>query len=123
MKTEKIFSAGIDIGTSTTKMVVSSFLLKNVAGVTHVPRIEIIEKTVLHQSPIIKTPFINKDIIDMKRLRNLFPNSINWQKLLHLILQQGPLSLQVNQPRRKMQVKLSIPLQMAQVIFSCYRRS
>ena len=104
-------------------MVVSSFLLKNVAGVTHVPRIEIIEKTVLHQSPIIKTPFINKDIIDMKRLRNLFPNSINWQKLLHLILQQGPLSLQVNQPRRKMQVKLSIPLQMAQVIFSCYRRS
>lgn len=68
MKTEKIFSAGIDIGTSTTKMVVSSFLLKNVAGVTHVPRIEIIEKTVLHQSPIIRTPFINKDIIDMKKI-------------------------------------------------------
>ncbi|QSB08745.1 ethanolamine ammonia-lyase reactivating factor EutA [Lysinibacillus sp. FSL K6-0057] len=68
MKTEKIFSAGIDIGTSTTKMVVSSFLLKNVAGITHVPRIEIIEKTVLHQSPIIKTPFINKDIIDMKKI-------------------------------------------------------
>ncbi|WP_249646053.1 MULTISPECIES: ethanolamine ammonia-lyase reactivating factor EutA [unclassified Lysinibacillus] len=68
MKTEKIFSAGIDIGTSTTKMVVSSFLLKNVAGVTHVPRIEIIEKTVLHQSPIIKTPFINRDIIDMKKI-------------------------------------------------------
>lgn len=68
MKTEKIFSAGIDIGTSTTKMVVSSFLLKNVAGITHVPRIEIIEKTVLHQSPIIRTPFINKDIIDMKKI-------------------------------------------------------
>jgi ethanolamine utilization protein EutA len=68
VKTEKIFSAGIDIGTSTTKMVVSSFLLKNVAGITHVPRIEIIEKTVLHQSPIIRTPFINKDIIDMKKI-------------------------------------------------------
>ena len=68
MKTEKIYSAGIDIGTSTTKMVVSSFLLKNVAGVTHVPRIEIIEKTVLHQSPIIKTPFLTKDIIDMEQI-------------------------------------------------------
>jgi ethanolamine utilization protein EutA len=68
VKTETIYSAGIDIGTSTTKMVVSRFLLKNVAGVTHVPRIEIIEKTVLHQSPIIKTPFINKDIIDMKKI-------------------------------------------------------
>ncbi|CAM5669755.1 Ethanolamine utilization protein OS=Lysinibacillus sphaericus OX=1421 GN=LS41612_14760 PE=4 SV=1 [Lysinibacillus sphaericus] len=68
MKTEKIYSAGIDIGTSTTKMVVSSFLLKNVAGVTHVPRIEIIEKTVLHQSPIIKTPFVTKDIIDMEQI-------------------------------------------------------
>ncbi|MFJ5764059.1 ethanolamine ammonia-lyase reactivating factor EutA [Lysinibacillus sp. NPDC093210] len=68
MRTEKIYSAGIDIGTSTTKMVVSSFLLKNVAGVTHVPRIEIIEKTVLHQSPIIKTPFLNHDIIDMEQI-------------------------------------------------------
>ncbi|MFJ7667128.1 ethanolamine ammonia-lyase reactivating factor EutA [Lysinibacillus sp. NPDC097195] len=68
MRTEKIYSAGIDIGTSTTKMVVSSFLLKNVAGVTHVPRVEIIEKTVLHQSPIIKTPFINHDMIDMKQI-------------------------------------------------------
>lgn len=68
LKTEKIYSAGIDIGTSTTKMVVSSFLLKNVAGLTHVPRIEIIEKTVLHQSPIIKTPFINKEIIDMEKI-------------------------------------------------------
>lgn len=68
VKTEKIYSAGIDIGTSTTKMVVSRFLLKNVAGVTHVPRIEIIEKTVLHQSPIIKTPFLNKDMIDMKKI-------------------------------------------------------
>jgi len=68
LKTEKIYSAGIDIGTSTTKMVVSSFLLKNVAGVTHVPRIEIIEKTVLHQSPIIKTPFLNDDIIDMEQI-------------------------------------------------------
>lgn len=68
MKTEKIYSAGIDIGTSTTKMVVSSFLLKNVAGITHVPRIEIIEKKVLHQSPIIKTPFINHEIIDMAKI-------------------------------------------------------
>jgi len=68
LKTEKIYSAGIDIGTSTTKMVVSSFLLKNVAGITHVPRIEIIEKKVLHQSPIIKTPFINHEIIDMAKI-------------------------------------------------------
>jgi len=70
LKTEKIYSAGIDIGTSTTKMVISSLLLKNVAGVTHVPRIEIIEKTVLHQSPIIKTPFLNEDIIDMKEIQH-----------------------------------------------------
>ncbi|MET4559983.1 ethanolamine utilization protein EutA [Lysinibacillus parviboronicapiens] len=68
MKTEKIYSAGIDIGTSTTKMVVSSLLLKNVAGLTHVPRIEIIEKTILHQSPIIRTPFINKEVIDMEKI-------------------------------------------------------
>lgn len=68
LRTEEILSAGIDIGTSTTKMVVSRFLLKNVAGLTHVPRIEIIEKTMLHQSPIIKTPFISNEIIDMAKI-------------------------------------------------------
>ncbi|GLC86967.1 ethanolamine ammonia-lyase reactivating factor EutA [Lysinibacillus piscis] len=68
MKTETIYSAGIDIGTSTTKMVVSRFVLKNVAGITHVPKIEIIEKSVLHQSPIIKTPFISKEVLDMEKI-------------------------------------------------------
>lgn len=66
--TEEILSAGIDIGTSTTKMVVSRFVLRNVAGLTHVPRIEIIEKKLIHQSPIIKTPFTSKEVIDMAKI-------------------------------------------------------
>lgn len=69
LTTEEILSAGIDIGTSTTKMVVSRFLLRNVAGLTHVPRIEIIEKKLVHQSPIIKTPFKSKDVIDMEKIQ------------------------------------------------------
>lgn len=49
---EDILSAGIDIGTSTTKLVISKFSLMNMAGGMHMPRIEIINKEVLYRSPI-----------------------------------------------------------------------
>ncbi|MGC4377574.1 ethanolamine ammonia-lyase reactivating factor EutA [Fictibacillus sp. Mic-4] len=55
-----MISAGIDIGTSTTKMVISRFTLTNTAGSSHVPRIEIIDKDVIYKSPIFKTPLIGE---------------------------------------------------------------
>ena len=48
---ETMISAGIDIGTSTTKLIISRFSLMNVAGTTHVPKIEIVDKEVLYKSP------------------------------------------------------------------------
>ncbi|EIT86767.1 reactivating factor for ethanolamine ammonia lyase [Fictibacillus macauensis ZFHKF-1] len=56
---ETIISAGIDIGTSTTKMIISEFTLVNTAGVSHVPRIEIIDKVILYRSPIFQTPLLD----------------------------------------------------------------
>ncbi|GKV63949.1 MULTISPECIES: ethanolamine ammonia-lyase reactivating factor EutA [Sporosarcina] len=55
-KHETIISAGIDIGTSTTKLIISRFSLRNVAGAAHVPRIEITDKEILYKSPVFRTP-------------------------------------------------------------------
>jgi ethanolamine utilization protein EutA len=68
---EQIISAGIDIGTSTTKLILSRFTLVNTAGTTHVPRIEITEKEIIYKSSIYRTPLINDHLIDMKAVLRL----------------------------------------------------
>ncbi|AZV43783.1 ethanolamine ammonia-lyase reactivating factor EutA [Peribacillus asahii] len=68
---EDIFSAGIDIGTSTTKLVISKFSLMNLAGGTHMPRIEIVDKEVIHRSPIYRTPLLSPTTIDIAAVETL----------------------------------------------------
>ncbi|CAG9620311.1 ethanolamine ammonia-lyase reactivating factor EutA [Sutcliffiella rhizosphaerae] len=63
---EEIISVGIDIGTSTTKLVISKFSLMNMAGGTHMPRIEIIDKEVIYRSPIYRTPLLSQSTIDIQ---------------------------------------------------------
>jgi ethanolamine utilization protein EutA len=68
---EDFLSAGIDIGTSTTKIVISRFSLMNMAGGTHMPRIEIIDKEVLYRSPIYRTPLKSSTDIDIQAVESL----------------------------------------------------
>ncbi|KIL76458.1 ethanolamine ammonia-lyase reactivating factor EutA [Bacillus badius] len=68
---ETLLSAGIDIGTSTTKLVISRFSLMNMAGGSHVPRIEIIDKEILYRSPIFRTPLLSATVIDMEAVDRL----------------------------------------------------
>ncbi|MEH7333094.1 ethanolamine ammonia-lyase reactivating factor EutA [Neobacillus drentensis] len=68
---EEMISAGIDIGTSTTKLVFSRFTLMNMAGGAHVPRIEIIDKQVIHRSPIYRTPLLSPTTIDIEKIEDL----------------------------------------------------
>jgi len=70
-QSEEILSAGIDIGTSTTKIVISQFSLMNMAGGTHMPRIEIVNKIVLHRSPIYRTPLLNSTTINIEQVEEL----------------------------------------------------
>ncbi|MDF0725990.1 ethanolamine ammonia-lyase reactivating factor EutA [Cytobacillus sp. S13-E01] len=68
---EEIISAGIDIGTSTTKVVISKFSLMNMAGGTHMPRIEIIDKEIIHRSPIHRTPLTSSTTIDIEAVERI----------------------------------------------------
>lgn len=66
-----MISAGIDIGTSTTKLIISRFSLMNVAGTTHVPRIEIVDKEIIYKSPVFRTPLIDASTINVAEVEKI----------------------------------------------------
>ena len=66
-----ILSVGIDIGTSTTQLVFSKILLKNLASAFNIARIAIVEKTIVYRSEIYFTPFTLDDRIDMDAVKEI----------------------------------------------------
>ena len=69
MTPEQLLSVGIDIGTSTTQLVISRLTLENRAGPFSVPRIAIGEKEVLYRSAIHFTPLLSETAIDAEAVR------------------------------------------------------
>lgn len=70
-KIEEILSVGIDLGTTTTSVVVSKLKIKNVAAGFLVPKIEIIEKAVIYRSEVFFTPLIDDATIDFNGIEKL----------------------------------------------------
>lgn len=68
---ESILSVGIDLGTSTTQMIVSRLQVENTASAFAVPHIEIRDREVLYRSQIHFTPLLSSDTIDAVSVRNL----------------------------------------------------
>jgi ethanolamine utilization protein EutA len=62
--TESITSVGIDLGTTTTQVVFSRLTVENVAGAASVPRIQIVDKRIIHQGEIRFTPLLDRAVID-----------------------------------------------------------
>lgn len=61
---QTIISVGLDIGTTTTQLVISRLTIKNIAPGSAVPRMEITDKEILHRSDIHFTPLKDHDLID-----------------------------------------------------------
>lgn len=68
---ETILSVGIDIGTSTTQIVFSNITIQNLASDFSVPRIEIIDRTIIYESEIYFTPLKSKVEINMEKVRDI----------------------------------------------------
>lgn len=68
---ESILSVGIDIGTSTTQVIFSRLTMRNEASETRVPRIRIVKKDVIYQSPLFFTPLQSPTEIDAEKVRQL----------------------------------------------------
>ncbi len=67
-KHETVKSVGIDIGTTTTQLVISRLTIKNTAPGTLVPRMAITDKVVEYKSPIYLTPIQAENRIDVTRV-------------------------------------------------------
>jgi ethanolamine utilization protein EutA len=63
-RSQVITSVGIDVGTTTTQLIISRLTVENTAPTTAVPRMEITDKEVLHRSKIYFTPLLNHDLIN-----------------------------------------------------------
>lgn len=66
-----LLSVGIDIGTTTTQVVFSRLTLADQARAGYIPRVEIRQRELLYQSPIVFTPLLDAETIDARRLADL----------------------------------------------------
>ena len=67
--TEKILSVGIDLGTSTTQLVLSELFIENMASAFSIPRIVISDKKVIYKSDIRFTPILADNLIDVEEIK------------------------------------------------------
>jgi ethanolamine utilization protein EutA len=68
MDDQWITSVGLDIGTSTTKMVISRLKIVRSSGVLSLPRFQIAERELLYASPIYSTPLLSSDEIHAEHI-------------------------------------------------------
>ena len=71
MNSQIIIAVGVDIGTTTTQMIISRLTLENTGGYGMAPKIEITKKEILHQSEIYFTPLKSGGEIDGAAVRSI----------------------------------------------------
>lgn len=68
MSTKEILSVGIDVGTTTSQLVLSRLTVNNQARAGLVPRLDIDQRTVLYESEPRFTPLVSPDEVDVPRV-------------------------------------------------------
>ena len=68
---ERLKSVGLDIGTSTTQLVVSELEVENLAGSFSVPQMQIIGRKILYKSPVHFTPLLDESHVDAPQLKKI----------------------------------------------------
>lgn len=66
-----LLSVGLDVGTTTTQMILSKLTAENKASGFAVPRLEITHREILYKGPVHFTPLKGHDLVDGKALRML----------------------------------------------------
>lgn len=67
----KLTSAGIDIGTTTTQVIISEITMRNRLPGARIPLIEITDKKILYNSPIYITPIIDHKAVNAVSLKEI----------------------------------------------------
>ena len=68
---EKLLSVGLDVGTTSTQMVLSELVIENRAGSFAVPEMEIAQRKILYKSPVHFTPLLRGELVDASALRRI----------------------------------------------------
>ena len=68
---ESLLSVGLDVGTTSTQMVVSRLRIENKAGSFAVPEMEIRGREILYKSPVHFTPLRQGDLVDAAAIQNI----------------------------------------------------
>ena len=67
----ELLSVGLDVGTTSTQMVVSRLTVENRAGAFAVPEMDIAAREILYKSPVHFTPLLGVDRVDGAALRQI----------------------------------------------------
>lgn len=68
---EKLLSVGVDVGTTTTQLVVSRLTIENRASAFAVPEMEVTGREVCYRSPVYFTPLVEGKRVDEGKIRAL----------------------------------------------------
>ena len=68
---ETLCSVGVDVGTTTTQLIVSKLRVQNTASAFAVPELEIRDRQVVYRSPVYFTPLIKDQLVDGEKIREI----------------------------------------------------
>ena len=68
---EGLLSVGLDVGTTTTQLIVSRLEVENQAGGFAVPQMQIARREILYQSPVHFTPLLDEHHVDGAAIRDI----------------------------------------------------
>lgn len=68
---ERLLSVGVDVGTTSTQLVVSELEIENQAGSFSVPQMQITRRKIRYKSPVHFTPLLEGELVDAGKLRQI----------------------------------------------------
>ena len=68
---ERLCSVGLDVGTTTTQMILSELTVENQASAFAVPKMQITGRKILYESPVHFTPLLDQNRVDAEKLRDM----------------------------------------------------
>ena len=68
---DSLLSVGLDVGTTSTQMVLSRLTVQNRASGFAVPELEIADRQILYRSPVHFTPLLDESHVDGAAIRTL----------------------------------------------------
>ncbi len=66
-----LLSVGLDVGTTTTQMIVSRLTVRNRSNGFTVPQMEITDREILYESPVHFTPLVEEKLVDGEKIRTI----------------------------------------------------